>query len=461
LITVWNHPVVAEDPVGDNGFSKSGFAGLSGLNADGYLDGAPDSAEASTAESHPTWSLESAQEQALVFHPSLTIAQLQNLVATEELTRSRARFFPSLTALGSVAAAGSDNTRLYAGGINNPIVFSRGAVGLVVTQLITDFGRTARLVASSKARRRAAEMEAELVGLELKFQVGQAYLGVLEAEAVRRAADQAVEARGLLVTQVSKLAAQELKSELDVAFAEVTAREADLLALQAVNDLQAAHVRLTALTGEPEVGRYLLVEPNLQVELPQEAGGLVVRALEQNPELKQLRALALAAGAISKAEQARRRPTISAIGAVGWVPMGESRVPPMEDDYAAGAVTLSLPLFAGRELAAASRSAQFQADQAGQSLEEAEIRVIESVRVAQLTMENARRRRELTSSMVSTAQQALRLARLRYQAGTSSMVELSQAEMTFTAAEIEHAQARLEVLRQQLRLRRLVGDFKN
>lgn len=409
-------------------------------------------------DSRPVWSLETARQQARAFHPSLTVAQLQTLVADEEITRSRSRFLPSLTALGSVAAAGSQNTRLYAGGLNNPIIFSRGAVGLVVTQLITDFGRTARLLDGAKARQRAAEMELALAGLELEFQVGLAYLTALEAKAVSRAAAQAVRARGLLVTQVRTLAAQELKSELDVAFAEVTAREADLLALQAVNDLQAARVRLTALTGESQLDAYRLEEPRPENPELAESGGFVARALESNPEIQQLRAMAVAAGAFSKAEQARRRPSILAIGAVGLVPLTENRFPPMEDDYAAGAVTLNMPLFAGREIAAASRAAKFQAEQAHEVLEEAEIRVVQAVRVAGLTLENARRRQELTSTMVATAEQALQLARLRYRAGTSSMVELSQAEMTFTAAEIEHAQARLEVYRQRLWLERLIGE---
>ena len=40
----------------------------------------------------------------------------------------------------------SDGSRIAAGALNNPIIYDRFASGIGVSQLVTDFGRTANLV---------------------------------------------------------------------------------------------------------------------------------------------------------------------------------------------------------------------------------------------------------------------------------------------------------------------------
>ena len=58
---------------------------------------------------------------------------------------------------------GWDNTRIMAGGLNNPSVYDRVAEGVAVSQLITDFGRTNMRACQSgaKSQVRAATQGAE------------------------------------------------------------------------------------------------------------------------------------------------------------------------------------------------------------------------------------------------------------------------------------------------------------
>lgn len=403
--------------------------------------------------------LDQAVETALETFPSISIAQLQELVIDEERRQTSARYFPSLTAVGSAGAAGTDNTRILAGGLNNPIIFSRAAVGLVVTQLITDFGRTARLVESVRARQKAARMESESARLELALQVGRAYLAVLEATSIHRAADQAVESRNLVVAQAKSLAERELKSGLDVAFASVMAREAELLRIQAENEMNGARVRLGTWLGGMDLSKAELVEPSIESIHSGDDASLIARALQSNPELRRARALADSADALARSEFARRLPTLQALGVAGLVPVRETRDPMIEEEYIAGAITLNLPLFAGGELKAGTRAARLRASRQNGIVDETELRLIEAIRVARLGLQNAIQRRDLAVIMVDTASQALQLARLRYEGGTSSMVERSQSEVAFTDAEIVLAGARLAVLDQHLTLRRLVGEL--
>jgi outer membrane protein len=54
------------------------------------------------------------------------------------------------TAVANLTGVDSqDNSRITAGGLNNPIIYQRAAAGVTVSQLITDFGRTPNLGASA------------------------------------------------------------------------------------------------------------------------------------------------------------------------------------------------------------------------------------------------------------------------------------------------------------------------
>ena len=86
------------------------------------------------------------------------------------------------------------------------------------------------------------------------LQVDRAYFGALGAQAVLTVAQQTVEARQLVADQVDALAASGLKSSLDVSFARVNLAQAQLLLVQAQNDVQASFAALTAAMGFDAAG---------------------------------------------------------------------------------------------------------------------------------------------------------------------------------------------------------------
>jgi outer membrane protein len=72
--------------------------------------------------------------------------------------------------------------------------------------------------------------------------------------------------------------------------------------------------------------------------------------------------------------------------------------------------------------------------------------VARDVRVAVLTLNNARERVRTSAQLKRYATTAYELADARYRAGSSSIVELSQAQLALTTAELEETAARYEVL---------------
>ncbi|HEY5481846.1 MAG TPA: TolC family protein, partial [Verrucomicrobiae bacterium] len=114
------------------------------------------------AQDSPQLTLPEAHEAALLSHPQISVADLKALAARQVTRQFRSAFFPTL--YGSVMSVGTanDNTRLAAiGGLNNPSIFDRNAEGLVLSQLITDFGRTANLTSSAKLRAQAEANNAQ------------------------------------------------------------------------------------------------------------------------------------------------------------------------------------------------------------------------------------------------------------------------------------------------------------
>ena len=397
--------------------------------------------------------LKEAEAIALAQHPRISAADLRALAARQTLREVRSSFFPSLTANVTAVGTARDNTRIAAGGLNNPAIYDRNAEGLILNQLITDFGRTANLASSSKSRAQAEEKNAEATREQILLEVNSAYFSALEAQSVVGVARQTVETRQALLNQVQELARNKLRSDLDVSFANVNLQEGKLLLARAQNDLKASLATLAALLAYQEEQNFQLVEEPAPSALTTSTPELVTEALRQRPELARLRFESEAAHQFARAEKKLLYPTISAVGTAGVVPVrDEAHLP---DNYAAAGVNLSLPLFAGGLYSARRREAELRAQAAEANLHDEENNVIREVRLARLNTDYSFERVGLTAQLLEHANQAFDLTQARYDLGSSSIVDLSQAQLNKTTAQIEQANAKY-----QYHLQRAFLDFQ-
>jgi len=93
-------------------------------------------------------------------------------------------------------------------------------------------------------------------------------------------------------------------------------------------------------------------------------------------------------------------------------------------------------------------------------LKDLENRIVRDVRVAWLNADNAYQRIELGAQLLNRARESLSLAQQRYRMGLSSIVELTQALLSVTVAEIENANARFEYLLQRSTLNYQTGQLR-
>jgi len=404
-----------------------------------------------------TLTLDQAHSIALKSHPGIAAADYRALAAGEVFKQARSGLLPQVSLYGSVVQAESANTRIMAGGLNNPSVFNRAAFGAGVSQLITDFGRTSNLAASSKLQASAESQNAQTTREQVLLDVDRSYFGVLQAQAVVNVARQTVETRQLLLDRVSILAENKLKSELDVSFARVALENGNLLLQSAQNGFDSSMAALSTVLGLREQQHFDLVEQAPpQVASGNDVSPLIEKALQDRPELASFRDQRDAALRLARSMRDARLPTISAVIAAGDAPSHDVRLP---DNYSAGGLQISVPLFAGGFYQARQREAELRAKAAAESLRTVEDAVSRDVRIAWLNLNNARERLRTTQQLSRYAANAYQLAEARYKAGSSSIVELSQAQLELTSAQIGETTARYDVLIQESALNYETGGM--
>ena len=318
----------------------------------------PDTAEPLT--------LAQARGLALQNHPDIAAAGYRAQAEQQVFVQARSGLLPQVNLYGSAVHADSDNTRLMAGGLNNPSVFSRTAFGAGASQLITDFGRTSNLAAGAKLSASAADQNALATRAQVLLEVDRNYFAALEAQAIENVARQTLNTRQLLVDRVSVLAQNKLKSDLDTSFAQVALEDAHLLVLRADNNAESALAALSTALGYRDQHRFTLAdETTVPVPAAEDISALTEQALHDRPELASLRDTRDAAQHQARSQRDARLPTISAVVAAGNAPWHDARLP---DNYSAGGIQVSVPLFAGGLYQARQREAELRAKAAAETL---------------------------------------------------------------------------------------------
>ncbi len=386
--------------------------------------------------------LAQAVEIALRQNPGVDAARLTAEAAAQAPVQARAGLFPQVSAQSSVAGA-PDDTRIAAGSLNNPLIISRLGFGVTVNQLLTDFRRTARLAESAAARSRAESENARLTRGLLALDVTRFFLAALRAQAIERTALRTVEVRRTLLDQARVLAANSLKSEFDVRLAQVSVSEAELLVTSARNESQAAIADLAFALGRssPE-GLEIVEEPPVLRQIDS-LEALQRRARTDHPEARQRRLIVEAAFLQAEAEDRSRYPVISAVASVGAIPAHADRL--TRDSYIAGGINIQLPVFTGKQLESRRAEARLRAEAARRQLNEVENRLARNVTTTLLNLRTAEQRIRLAADLIAQAGQAEELARLRYELGLATIIELTQSQLSLLSAEVQRLTAQYDL----------------
>ena len=385
--------------------------------------------------------VQDAEALALRNNPQVSVYRLLAM-ASQQITReAKSNYYP--TVYGSVTAVEPQpGSRIAAGALNNPIIYERVAAGVTLAQLVTDFGRTNNLVATAALRAKASNLNAQATAAQIKLAADQAFYNALQANAELKVADQTVSARQLVSDQITTLFNNKLKSQLDVSFANANVSQAKLLLLDAQNNYQAALSVLSEILGSSSQQQFDLVDPETQLNPPSDAvAQLVDLAFSNRPEIAAQDYEYQAAQHFQKAERDLLLPDIRVLGTVGSVPTG---APQLESWYGAVGVNINIPIFNGFLYPARSREAALRAQASREQSRELRDRIANDVRTSWLNANAAYSRISVTQQFVDQTNLAADLSQTRYTLGLGSIVELSQAQLQQTEAQIQFAAAKYQ-----------------
>ena len=402
--------------------------------------------------------LKEAEALALKNHPEIQSAQFIALASNEEVRERLAAYYPTI--FGSVTGSIADqDTRIGAGYLSDSRLFNRFGQGLTIDQLITDSGRTPNLVASSRLRARAAQEDVETTRYDVLLAVDQAFFETQRAQALEKVAQQTVNERQVVADQVTALVNNKLKSNLDLSFAQVNVSQAKLLLITAQNNITKAFAQLNRALGSQAQETYTLQEEPVPPAPQLSPEPLVAEAMTERPELISLRFDRDAAYKFQVAERDLSFPTVTGTAVGGFIPEIDQVTLPriIPDHYEGAAININIPIFNGHLFAARRTAALMQARAADRDLLNQQERTARDVRATWADSVTSYQQITVADQLLNQAKLALALAQGRYNLGLSSIVELSQAQLNESQAEIQDVNARYDYQIQNAALQYQVG----
>ena len=384
-------------------------------------------------------SFDQAEAEALQNQPRLQAAQARSRASAQRIRQAHSAYLPTAAFNATGVLVADTGSSTAAGALTTSAISNRFAYGANLVQLVSDFGRTGALVSSTKYQAAAQESLTTLTRAQARLNVREAYYQVLGAEAVLRAAQAAQTNRKLISRQLSALAASQLRSTLDVNFANVLASEADLAVVRARSTVAQQRSHLATAMGRTQPVSSPLVDTDATASaLPPAPEGLQRQAETQRADLTAAEAQQRSAAAFALSEKRLSYPTLSVLGAAGQIPYRDHT---LKDSYAAAGFNLNIPLFNGGLFSARRAEAELEATARKEDVNQIRLQVSDQVRESWYRADEAFQSLSVTARLTAQSKEALRLAQARYDAGLGNIVELNEAQLNETSAEINAADA--------------------
>lgn len=252
-------------------------------------------------------------------------------------------------------------------------------------------------------------------------------------------------------------------SDFDVLRAEVAVANARPALIRVRNAYRVAQDRLRATLGVPADAAGLPTELDVQgaLEVPRREISLadaIAAARAQRPELLQQERLIKAAEHGIAGARSGYLPSLSAVAGYEWTKPSLTTTPQNSLDGWTAGVQASWNIFEGRATAGRVTQARSRANQARHAAEERNLAVDVEVRQAHSALTEAVELLASSEKVVAQARESLRLARARYEVGTTTQLDVLQAQSALTEARSNLAQAQHAHAVAQAALLRAMGS---
>jgi multidrug efflux system outer membrane protein len=318
------------------------------------------------------------------------------------------------------------------------------------------FGKRRRETEAAHAQVLASAEGRRATVLFLVSSVASSYIGLRELERQLQIARDTAESRLHSFELFRDRFEGGTVSELELAQAksEYEAAQVEIPRLQAQIGLQ--EDALSVLLGR-NPGPIRAGQPLQALALPAVPAGLPSELIERRPDLRQAEQQLVAANALIGAARAQYFPTISLTGLFGSASTQFSNLftgPAKIWSYGLG---VSAPIFTGGGIAGQVKQAEAQQQEALLNYQKAIQVAFQEVSDALLTHAKARDQLAIQNQQLGTLRNYLDLARLRYDEGYTSYIEVLDAERNLFNAEVAQAQTQSVVYVSLVNLYKAMG----
>jgi outer membrane protein TolC len=373
---------------------------------------------------------------ALAHQPGLALARYNAEAARYRVREAASALYPSLSISGQHTHTGPGATGT--GSVGGVLTTGGYTTNFSARELIYDFGRTPASVSQARRQAESADQAFEQALLDAVSQVKQGYYTLLQDQALVTVQQQTVDDQRAHLALAQARFQAGVAARVDVASAEAAVAGAILNLATAENTAATARVALNLALGV-DVRTPTRVKEAQEPEPPvMDAAALVEQALERRPAVRQARADVEAARSSIRVARANNLPSLSLDGNYG---LRGSSFPPTDESWAYG-VSLSWPIGDVGLTSGRIGEAEVNLLVAETSLRQTEQTVGSEVVQAYLNVQTAHQKVSTSETEVVSAEESLRLATGRYQAGVATYLEVLDAETAATTARTNLVNAR-------------------
>jgi outer membrane protein len=410
-------------------------------------------------ESSAPLTLVEALRLARAHQPALHQAESALAAAQGQSEVSRAPLLPQVNGSASYSRATAAQGPLpgsTTGSITGSLdTFPYYRFGVTASQLVWDFGRTlnqwraAKVVADAQAQSvRAAELQVEL-------NVRVAFFSARAAKDLVAVAKDTLANQEKHLRQIEGFVQLGSRPEIDVSQARADRANARVQLINAENNYDVARAQLNLAMGVERPVDYGLSDDTLgAVDAEQTAvNALVDEAGKTRPELANLRLLAIGRELSLKAARDAHYPSLGFATGLNETGPGLDRLTWVWT----GALTLSVPIFQGGGISAQVRVATALLAGAQAQVDATRQQIRLEIEQARLGIRAAQALGAASEDALTNAQDRLRLAEGRYQAGVGNIIELGDAQLAQTAAAAQRVQADYQLFTARAQLLKALG----
>ncbi|NTU92502.1 MAG: TolC family protein [Chlorobiaceae bacterium] len=378
--------------------------------------------------------------------------------ADARITQSRSGYFPQISAKAGYHAIDPVSEMSFGG---TPVKFMPNDnydARISAQMLLYDFGRTGRTVDLAKSGQVAASHKRDMTLRDLSLATVRAFYSVLFLQEAVKVQDKEITALQKNLDHMQKRYQEGAATRFDLLTTQVRLSSEGKRKIDLQTELDNQRINLRRLCGLPE-STPLELKGSFEVTgADMNAAKLAAASLEQRPELMIARENFRSATFRKSLAAKEGMPKIVGSAAWGSTNGYQPDIEQMRTNIAAG-VEIQVPIFTGFRTSASTREAAALMRAAEQERIDTEQMVHAEVSQSLNTLRSSVEKIGTTKMQVSQADLAANHARIRFQNGLGTTLDLLDAEARLADAELANLQARYEYVLNTYAVRRASGDL--